>query len=160
MNVPTTLAASLTLAAATLFGARQVEARRDRTAAALLAAAYATQDLASALVACSDETHKLPPTSRKVPGDVPRGLDIPTSDADWDDVAFRCADYHPVRAGFQLQWSLLAMPTRPFLDTEGAVIALVDVDGDGRPDHTVKTMIGCAQGLCEIAPSVDIERLP
>jgi hypothetical protein len=158
------------VAAAVFAFVNRESARREFRASILLEAEYATEELASALVVCSDreryeppasQPRVLPPTSRKVPSAVPRGVWADTAVADWDDVAFRCAGFGllPGRQRFQLQWVLDARSTASFALATGNAVAVVDVDGDGVADHLVRTEVACAKDFCEVAPRATVEVL-
>jgi hypothetical protein len=164
------LAVAPALAAAVFCFVAWVEARRDRTASAVLEAAYATQDLAARIAVCSDRARfdtpahaprTLPPTSTKVPSVLPRGHELLADARDWEDPAFRCADYRILEPqSFQLQWVLYAKPTAEWFAAEGVVRAEADLDGDGTVDHVVETGVACTPDFCETAPDVLPRTLP
>jgi hypothetical protein len=155
---------------AAIFGfVYRVSFRREATEARNLEAAYATQELASRLVVCADrgrfdakddKPRALPPTSKKVPSSLPRDAWVATSPSDWDDPAFRCADFRLIEPQpFQIQWELYAKPTKEWMTVEGVVRAEADLDGDGAVDHVVETHVGCAKDMCMVGPSPEIRTL-
>jgi hypothetical protein len=153
---------AVALAAALVYGEARVLARREDQAATLLAAAHATQALASGIVACSDRApagvpRTLPPASRSVPASLPRGGKVPTTEADWADAAFECADFRLLEPqGFQLRWALTP-PSESYV-AAGIAKAAVDLDGDGLVDHVVETGVACSRDFCTLAPTAHVER--
>jgi hypothetical protein len=163
------LALAPLLAAAVFLFVERVDRRRELIEGPGLEAAYATQELAARLVVCSDRTRfdapgesprTLPPTSKKVPTALPRGVWVPTTASDWDDAAYRCADFRLLEPQpFQLQWVLNEKPKSDWATSQGVVRAEADLDGDGKVDHVVETEVACAKDQCMVAPRATVRVL-
>jgi hypothetical protein len=157
------------LAAAVFLFVERVGTRRELIEGPGLEAAYATQELAARLVVCSDRTRfdapgesprTLPPTSKKVPASLPRGVWVPTAASDWDDAVYRCADFRLLEPQpFQVQWVLHEKPKNDWATSQGVVRAEADLDGDGKVDHVVETEIACVKDMCMVAPTATVRVL-
>jgi len=104
-------------------------------------AKVAVTELAWGLAVCAERTGELPPSSSAVPPAIKaiRGRQYQSAFTDWNDVAFRCADFHLARPQlFQYRWDLKEQ------GKEGEVVACADYNGDNVIDHEVRLPVRCA----------------
>ncbi len=107
--------------------------------------------IARSVSACATKTGALPPTSRKVPGDlaqVSAKKPYRSTDADWSDEAFTCDGFRvrtPQR--FQYEWEKTS-------DHEGVARARADFNGDGVVEATFEQELKCVDqdGKLRCAP--------
>ena len=106
--------------------------------------------LSRAVVACADKTGKLPPSSRKVPGELADvgAKTYASTEADWSDEAFSCDGFRvrePQR--FQYQWERTD-------DHDGVARAQADFNGDGVVEATFEQEVRCEdkQGKLRCGP--------
>lgn len=95
------------------------------------------------MVACG-EKDGLPATSRQVPESLSAvsGRKYQSVAAEWSDAAFVCGGLAMSDPQyFQYQW-VQASPS------EGSLVALADLNGDGSPDERVEIRISCSAGRC------------
>jgi hypothetical protein len=95
--------------------------------------------LSRSIAACALKTGSLPPTSRKVPGDIAEvsGKTFASTAADWSDEAFTCDGFRvrdPQR--FQYEWERKS-------ELEGVAIARADFNGDGVVEATFEQELKC-----------------
>lgn len=101
-------------------------------------AQVAVTEIAWAIAMCAERESKVPPATQQVPPSVNAvaGTIYQSRVEDWNDEAFRCADFHMVRPQrFQYQW----VPS----GNEGAVVAVADFDGDRKIDREVRLQVRC-----------------
>jgi len=123
-----------------------------------------SQELGAAIAACSDPNRSdgagrgrpnLPPQSREVPQKVPDVRGYLGTDADWQDEAFRCARFRPLKPiHVKLQWKLRHVGKgwqSGSYDQQGEVGAAMDLDGDGTGDFIANTAVACDSHMCTVS---------
>jgi hypothetical protein len=110
----------------------------------------AVAELARGIARCGAEQDELPETSSKVPSDLElvRGKKYQSAPADWDDDAFRCAEFRMTGPQyFQYQWVLKDAQA-------GSVVAVADFDGDGVPEVWLDLVVDCSGDSCRVADAI------
>jgi hypothetical protein len=103
--------------------------------------------LAEGMKVCFAENDRLPETSARVPADLTlvSGKKYQSSPADWNDEAFRCAEFQINQPQyFQYQWVLGE-------GQKGKAVAVADLDGDGEIEVQLELDVDCSGDGCELA---------
>lgn len=106
----------------------------------LVEARVSVTELAWGISICAERAGKLPPSTSTVPRDIERvqGQMYQTALAEWNEEAFKCADFHLARPQF-FQYTWRSNPDQ----RSGLVLAEADYDGDKIIDHKVQLQVRC-----------------
>lgn len=128
--------------AVAIFGVRKYMQNAKRAEAT-----FALGTWSKGLLACA-EKDGLPLSSPAVPAALSSvsGMKYQSVAAEWSDPAFSCAGFAMTTPQyFQYQW-LQRSPS------EGDMVALADLNGDGSPEERVEVHIACSSGSCTASP--------
>lgn len=120
-----------------IYGVRRYMVRSKQAEALAM-----TRVLGRGVAGCGEP---LPPTSSPVPATPPAGKKYMSRLSDWEQPAFKCAHFAvSTPQYFSYQWVRAS-------DTQGSVVALADLDGDGTPEQRIEVAVQCSAGTCSAA---------